>query len=155
MVEPGGTLPTEEELPSNTADGAPSTPESTAAINKQPPSGGKLPSGKETPSGAADGATSTPKPTAAITKEPSQAHSLSAGAIAGIAIGVIAIMAISGGLLFFLGTNRKEVQFLRRDLHKEQRKSMRLEKKNAVDDITPKSPMISYPGHHSSVIPTQ
>ena len=121
MVEPGGTLPTEEELPSNTADGAPSTPESTAAI----------------------------------TKEPSQAHSLSAGAIAGIAIGVIAIMAISGGLLFFLGTNRKEVQFLRRDLHKEQRKSMRLEKKNAVDDITPKSPMISYPGHHSSVIPTQ
>ena len=148
MVEPGGKLPVGEELPSGTADRAPSTPK---------PSGKSL-AGQELPSGTTDGAPSTPKPTTATTKEPNHSHGLSGGAIAGIAVGAVAvsaILAISGGLLFFLGTNRKEVQFLRRDLHKEQRKSMHLEKKNANDDIIPKSPMISYPGHHSSVIPTQ
>jgi hypothetical protein len=72
------------------------------------------------------------------------------GAVAGSAI-----LAVLGTLLVYYGGNRKEVQFLRRDLHKEQRKSMHLEKKDANNDYIPKSPMISYPGHPSSIIPTQ
>lgn len=110
--------------------------------------GGKLPTGEELPSGTADGAPPTPSPTPATLKEPSQAHGLSGGAIAGIVIGAVAVCAILVTVSLFFGSifggNRKEVQYLRRDVHVEQRKSMRLGMKTANDDRLPKSPMISY-----------
>ena len=110
--------------------------------------GGKLPAGEELPSSTVDGTPSTQKPTAAISKEPLRSHGLSAGAIAGIVIGAVAGCAILVTVSIFLGSilgrNWKEVQFLRRDIHVEQRKSMHLKMKNASNDMLPKSPMISY-----------
>ena len=110
--------------------------------------GGKLPAGEELPSNTADGAPSTPKPTAATAEESYRSHGLSAGAIAGIVIGTVSVCAILVIVAIFFGSifgrYMKEVQFLRRDLHKEQRKSMHLGKKTADNDTLPRSPMISY-----------
>ena len=52
------------------------------------------------------------------TNSPNHSHSkLSGGAIAGITIGAVAMLAAIGFLLFLLGRHRTEVQFLRRDIH--------------------------------------
>ena len=52
------------------------------------------------------------------TNSPNHSHSkLSGGAIAGITIGAVAMLAAIGFLLFLLGRHRTEIQFLRRDIH--------------------------------------
>lgn len=81
--------------------------------------GQPFPSGESLPSGM-PGST----PPAANTSTPSSqslssGRSLPAGVIAGIVIGGLAAFAAIGALLFYLGRHRTELEFLRRDLHRQ------------------------------------
>ncbi len=77
------------------------------------PSEGSLPSRTPDPNPPSAN-TSTPSPQA-----PSSGRSLPAGAIAGIVLGGLAAFTAIGALLFYLGRHRTELEFLRRDLHRQ------------------------------------
>ena len=106
MVVPGEGLPTEESLPSeivSTASASQTNPASAASAASSSPSR----------------TTATVSSTSAAASNTSTAshHHLSSGAIAGIAVGGVAVAAGIGFLLYLLGQHRKEIQFLRRDVH--------------------------------------
>lgn len=81
--------------------------------------GEPLPSEVTLPSG-----TPNPNPPSANSSTPTSqasrsARSLPAGAIAGIVLGGVAALVAIGALLFYLGCHRTELEFLRRDLHRQ------------------------------------
>lgn len=81
--------------------------------------GEPFPSGESLPSATP---VATP-PSANVSTPSSQAlspgRSLPAGAIAGIVLGGLATFGAIGALLFYLGRHRTELEFLRRDLHRQ------------------------------------
>lgn len=94
MVTPGESLPRDETVSSVTASSASSSQTIPATV------------------------TSTSNEAAALSDTPTASHHrLSNGAIAGIAIGSVVVLAAMGCLLFLLGRHRKEIEFLRRDVH--------------------------------------
>ena len=101
MVVPGERLPTGETLPSDT--GGPNIASQTSST---------------TTSTTAKPVVST-NPATTTSQAPSSMHMLSGGAIAGIVVGGILAVAVLGILIFYLGRHRTELEFLRRDVHRQ------------------------------------
>ena len=81
--------------------------------------GQNFPHGEELPPNMAS-TTATTSPTS-TNAPPHSGHTISGGEIAGVAVGGVFAVAVAGALLFFLGRHRKELEFLRRDLHVQRR----------------------------------
>ena len=97
MKVPGESLPTDELSSSGASTSTQGSPSSTAATSAQV----------------------SPSSTAAAASEASTTSHLhlSNGAIAGIAVGAVVVVAALGFLLFLLGRHRTEIRFLRRDVN--------------------------------------
>lgn len=81
--------------------------------------GEAFPSGETLPSGTPGPNSPSPNASTASSQAPSSGRSLPAGAIVGIVLGGLAAFAAIGALLFYLGRHRTELEFLRRDLHRQ------------------------------------
>lgn len=69
---------------------------------------------------------------------------LSPGAIAGIVIGGVAMLAMLGPLLFYLGRTRKEVDLLKRDAHIQSHQQSAPDVKVSHTEYAPPTPSLRY-----------
>lgn len=106
--------------------------------------GESFPSGETVPSWTSNPSSPSPTASTASSQAPSSGQSLPAGAIAGIVLGGLAAFAAIGALLFYLGRHRTELEFLRRDFHR-QSKGASVSKTKTEHTVHPKvSPTMRY-----------
>ena len=103
--------------------------------------GGSFPSGEAGPATASptnNTPSSTPSPRS------SSSQGLSYGEISGIVIGGLVGLVLVGVFIFYLGRNRTELEFLRRDLHIRSRQAAPPDITVQYDNLAPTSPSLRY-----------